>query len=207
MEIAPTSRERKYRRQINKLRLQVHLSNGVRKKVEVKKCRVHCFLRIAFVKNHEYFLLLGMLAVYSLFHRQLDVIQANSEKARCLCSIQNISMNVNVNANVFTPHFANRFQYLSPPIPCIFISLVVLLHECVCVCWVKLSWKSEHFLRPIFRGEYPCTTSNSVPTVISWLRFLHVKIMWIYDMVFWCLRVARRSDKIFVNRFQSVCSV
>lgn len=25
--------------------------------------------------------------------------------------------------------------------------------------------------------------SNSVPKVISWLRFLHVKIMWIYDMV------------------------
>lgn len=30
---------------------------------------------------------------------------------------------------------------------------------------------------------------NSVPTVISWHRFLHAKIMWIYDIVFW-IRVA-----------------
>lgn len=33
--------------------------------------------------------------------------------------------------------------------------------------------------------------TNSVPTVISWLRFLHVKIMWIYDMVFWCSNAKR----------------
>lgn len=65
-----------------------------------------------------------------------------------------------------------------------------------CLTWISIlhfyiPWgiNDVHFLSPQLMSKETTKKKhrNSVPTVISWHRFLHAKIMWIYDIVFWML--------------------
>lgn len=106
---------------------------------------VHCFLEMAFVKNHEYFLLLGMLAVprnsivnWMWFKRivKKHAVFAQSKAFPWMW------------LRMYLLHIlANRFQYSLPSSKLPHFTSYIPLYEYVCVC-VELKVKalfSAHF--------------------------------------------------------------